>query len=632
MDNMDKYIGEMLDNRYEILEKIGVGGMAVVYKALCHRLNRYVAVKILKDDYAVDEDFRRRFHTEAQAVAMLSHPNIVTVYDVSRTQDVNYIVMELIEGITLKQYMQKRGILSWKEALHFSTQICKALIHAHGRGIVHRDIKPHNIMILKDGSVKVADFGIARLNSSQNTLTQETLGSVHYISPEQAKGSHTDARTDIYSLGVVMYEMITGRLPFEGDSAVAVAIQHISSIPLMPREIDPEIPEGFERITMKAMCAELDKRYQSAEELYADLEAFRKDPEGNFDERELPFTETPERQDPPAAEPGRRKKRNGRVMTMETEGVRPIRGARELSRKDYRKNTLRARSVTILFGVLCVILFILALFLFLWRNWFKEMFTEPETMTVPALVGSRLETALQNPGFTDNFNIIPTYEASEGVEEGFILSQNPASGRTVIKGEEKVPLKVTVSSGSEIVFMPDLVNEEYRNAFLTLQKLKLEVREDLVISESVTEGHVISTSPAAGEQLRPGDTVFITVSSGPEIKYVTMPDLYGKTAQAAAAHLEALNLTVGSISEVEDDAEKGTVIFQSTDPGTRIPEHTKINLNISSGPTETPPPEDEPPEEGTGGEEAGGEEDAQPPEGGEEAGNGGQEEENGGGA
>ena len=628
MDNMDKYIGEMLDNRYEIKEKIGVGGMAVVYKALCHRLNRYVAVKILKDDYAVDEDFRRRFHTEAQAVAMLSHPNIVTVYDVSRTQDVNYIVMELIEGITLKQYMQKRGVLSWKEALHFSSQICKALIHAHSRGIVHRDIKPHNIMILKDGSVKVADFGIARLNSSQNTLTQETLGSVHYISPEQAKGSHTDARTDIYSLGVVMYEMITGRLPFEGDSAVAVAIQHISSIPLMPREIDPEIPEGFERITMKAMCADLDKRYQTAEELYADLEAFRKDPEGNFDEEELPFTETPERKElSEETQTGKRKKRGGRIMTSETEGVKPIRGARELSRKDYRKNTLRARSVTILFGVLCVILFILALFLFLWRNWFKEMFTEPETMTVPALVGSRLETVLQNPGFTDNFNIIPTYEADEGVEEGFILTQSPASGRTVIKGEEKPTLKVTVSSGSEIVFMPDLVNQEYRNAFLTLQKLKLEVREDLVVSDTVTEGYVISTSPAAGEELRPGDTVFLTVSSGPEIKYVSMPDLYGKTAQAAAAQLEALNLTVGSISEVEDDAERGTVIFQSTAPGTSIPEHSKINLNISSGPTETPPPEEEPGQEpGEGGEEG-----EQPPEDtGEPAGDGGQEGENGG--
>ena len=639
MENMDKYIGKMLDNRYEILEQIGVGGMAVVYKALCHRLNRYVAVKILKDDYAVDEDFRRRFHTEAQAVAMLSHPNIVTVYDVSRTTDVNYIVMELIEGITLKQYMQKRGVLSWKEALHFSMQISKALIHAHSRGIVHRDIKPHNIMILRDGSVKVADFGIARLTSSQNTLTQETLGSVHYISPEQAKGSHTDARTDIYSLGVVMYEMLTGRLPFEGDSAVAVAIQHISSIPLMPREINPDIPEGLEHITMKAMCAELDKRYQSAEELYADLDSFRKDPEGNFDEGELPFTETPAPPEPVRrVEPVRRRKNGTRVLTPETEGVKPVRGVRELSRKEYRKNTMRARSVTILLGVLFVILFVLVIFLFLWRSWFKEMFTEPDTMTVPALVGSKLDTVLKNPGYTDNFNIIPTYEANEGVEEGFILSQSPAGGRTVIKGEEKSTVKVVVSSGSEMVVMPDLVNTEYRNAFLTLQKLRLEVEEDLVISEEVTEGYVISTSPEAGEQLRPGDKVFITVSSGPEIKYVTMPDLYGKTAQAAAARIEAMNLTVGTITEVEDDAEKGTVIFQSTAPGTSIPEHTKINLNISSGPVETAPPEEEPPEENggetgeetpaeTGGEEeTGGEnpgEEAPPEQTGEEGADGG---------
>ena len=615
MDNMDKYIGETLDNRFEIREKIGVGGMAVVYKALDNRLNRYVAVKILKDDYAVDEDFRRRFHTEAQAVAMLSHTNIVTVYDVSRTQDVNYIVMELIEGITLKQYMQKRGKLSWQEALHFASQISKALIHAHSRGIVHRDIKPHNIMILRDGSVKVADFGIARLNSNQNTLTQETLGSVHYISPEQAKGSPTDARTDIYSLGVVMYEMITGRLPFEGDSAVAVAIQHISSIPLMPREIDEEIPEGFERITMKAMCADLDKRYQSAEQLYADLEAFRKNPEGNFDERELPFQDTPAPPEPVQTQaPVRRSKKGGRVLTVETEGVRPVRGPRELSRKEYRKNTLRARSVTILLGVLFVVLFILTLFLFLWKSWFKDMFTEPDTMTVPALVGSRLETVLQNPGYTDNFNILPTYEASEDVADGIILSQNPASGRTVIKGEEKTSLRVVVSSGSELVYMPDLVNEEYRNAFLTLQKLRLEVQEDLVISEEVTEGYVISTTPAAGEQLRPGDTVFITVSSGPEVKYVSMPDLYGKTAQAAAAFIESMNLTLGTISEVEDDAERGTVIFQSTAPGTSIPEHTKINLNISSGPSEELPPETG--EEPEGGEETGGEEggEAQPPE------------------
>ena len=251
---MDAYIGKMLDGRYEILEVIGTGGMAIVYKAMDHRLNRQVAVKVLKNDLAQNADFRRRFHDEAQAVAMLSHPNIVSVYDVSHDGDAEYIVMELIDGITLKQYMERRGQLNWREALHFITQIMKGLGHAHSRGIIHRDIKPHNIMILRDGSVKVADFGIACLvASAENTLTQEALGSVHYISPEQAKGGHTDARTDIYSAGVVLYEMLTDRLPFEGDSAVSIAIQHISSVPLSPREINPDSPEALELITMKAM-------------------------------------------------------------------------------------------------------------------------------------------------------------------------------------------------------------------------------------------------------------------------------------------------------------------------------------------------------------------------------------------
>ena len=245
---MDQYIGKTLDNRYEILERIGTGGMAVVYKTRDQRLNRLVAVKVLKPDLAQDEDFRRRFNAESQAVAQLSHPNIVSVYDVSRGGDTEYIVMELIDGITLKQYMEKRGQLNWRESLHFITQIMRGLSHAHSRGIVHRDIKPQNIMILRDGSVKVADFGIACLENSAQTLTQEALGSVHYISPEQARGERTDARSDIYSAGVVMYEMLTGRLPFEGDSAVSVAIQHLSSVPLAPRELNKEIPVQLELI------------------------------------------------------------------------------------------------------------------------------------------------------------------------------------------------------------------------------------------------------------------------------------------------------------------------------------------------------------------------------------------------
>ena len=282
---MDKYIGRMLDNRYEILEMIGNGGMAVVYKARCHRLNRLVAIKILKNDYLEDEDFRRRFHAESQAVAMLSHPNIVAVYDVSTSVslEADYIVMELIEGITLKQYMEKKGFLNWKETLHFSIQIAKALEHAHSRGIVHRDIKPHNVMVLKNGSVKVTDFGIARLMSKGNTLTKEALGSVHYISPEQAKGGRVDNRSDIYSLGVVMYEMMCGCPPYDGESPVSVAIQHINGGAAMPSTLNPNIPGGLEQIIMKAMSLNPDDRYASAARMLVDMDDFRKDPTILFD-------------------------------------------------------------------------------------------------------------------------------------------------------------------------------------------------------------------------------------------------------------------------------------------------------------------------------------------------------------
>ena len=280
---MDQYIGRMLDDRYEILELIGSGGMANVYKARCHRLNRLVAVKILKSDLAENADFRRRFRDESRAVAQLSHANIVSVYDVSTSGETEYIVMELIDGITLKQYMERRGRMDWRESLHFITQIMRGLSHAHSRGIIHRDIKPQNIMVLRDGSVKVADFGIACLANASQTLTQEALGSVHYISPEQARGDRIDARSDIYSAGVVLYEMLTGRLPFEGDSAVSVAIQHLSSVPLAPRDIDPDIPEPLELICMKAMNSDPDKRYPTADAMLEDLEKFRKDPTVDMD-------------------------------------------------------------------------------------------------------------------------------------------------------------------------------------------------------------------------------------------------------------------------------------------------------------------------------------------------------------
>ena len=290
--DMDRYIGRLLDNRYEILEVIGTGGMAVVYKARCHRLNRLVAIKILKDDYSSDEEFRRRFHAEGEAVAMLSHPNIVAVYDVSTSEIADYIVMELIEGISLKQYMEKKGVLNWKETLHFGIQIGKALEHAHSRGIVHRDIKPHNIMVLKNGSVKVTDFGIARLMSKGNTLTKEALGSVHYISPEQAKGGRIDNRSDLYSLGVVMYEMMAGRPPYDGESPVAIAIQHINGGAMLPSTLNPNIPGGLEQIIMKNMAQEPNNRYDSATQMLYDMEEFRKDPTILFDYTGTRHTET----------------------------------------------------------------------------------------------------------------------------------------------------------------------------------------------------------------------------------------------------------------------------------------------------------------------------------------------------
>ena len=287
--DQDKYIGRLLDNRYEIQEVIGSGGMAVVYKARCHRLNRLVAIKILKDELSEDQEFRRRFHAEGQAVAMVSHPNIVSVFDVSSQGDANYIVMELIEGITLKQYMEKKGVLNWKETLHFAMQIAKALEHAHSKGIVHRDIKPHNVMVLKNGSVKVMDFGIARMISHGNTLTKEALGSVHYISPEQARGGRVDDRSDIYSLGVVMYEMMAGRPPYDGESPVSVAIQHINGGAALPSVLNPNIPGGLEQIIMKAMAHNVSDRYPSATRMLADMEEFRKDPTTLFDYTGLPL-------------------------------------------------------------------------------------------------------------------------------------------------------------------------------------------------------------------------------------------------------------------------------------------------------------------------------------------------------
>ena len=567
---MNNMIGKMLDNRYELLEVIGSGGMAIVYKAKCHRLNRLVAVKVLKSDLAEDADFRRRFRDESQAVAMLSHPNIVSVYDVSRGET-EYIVMELIDGITLKQYMEKRGQLNWREALHFITQIMKALAHAHSRGIIHRDIKPQNIMVLRDGSVKVADFGIACLANSANTLTQEALGSVHYMSPEQARGDRTDARSDIYSAGVVLYEMLTGRLPFEGDSAVSVAIQHLSSVPLSPREINPDVPEALELICMKAMASELEKRYASADEMLADLEEFRKNPEVDLD-----FTiEDLHRET--VDEP-----------TQYIPAVHAVSNrAQPVPEEEDDDDPPRKKDLRRVFAIAASAVVAVAIIVLLWRAIFSDLFDgeqKPTEYVVPYLVGMTIDEANENENVKGIFVIEQIGErASSKYAEGQIIEQSPEKGK-IVKGNRTI--SVFVSSGAKTEKMPNLINREYRDAALQLTNLDL----DLIVSDpveeysSITKGYVIRTIPEYGETLNIGDTVTLVVSKGEEPKPVTVLSFIGIDIEIVRQQATQSGLVVGEVTTRASNQPYGTVIEQSISDGTSVDTGTTINFVISDGP------------------------------------------------
>ena len=583
---MDQYIGKMLDNRYEILERIGTGGMAIVYKAKCHRLNRLVAIKILKSDLAQNEEFRRRFNAESQAVAQLSHPNIVSVYDVSRGGDMEYIVMELIDGITLKQYMEKRGQLNWRESLHFITQIMRGLSHAHSRGIIHRDIKPQNIMVLRDGSVKVADFGIACLADSAQTLTQEALGSVHYISPEQARGDRPDARSDIYSSGVVFYEMLTGRLPFEGESAVAVAIQHLSSIPLAPREINPDIPEQLELICMKAMAPDLEHRYQSADAMIADLENFRKNPnvEMKFDLSDL----RPDESDEPT--------RPIRTVGGHVAAQPVYQPERSYSRREQEEEDEPRRSGSGKRGVLigAVAVAAIALVVVLFRT-ILSSFSAPvaDQYQVPDLYDMTIEEAENNPRVKDIFEIQKAgSEFSSDVQEGHILRQDPKGGENR-KGSQLV-IQVWVSAGEETGEMPDLKNQTLQDARILLEKLNKEYNLELTVeapedqkqySDDIPADSVISTIPAKGETLKKGDTVTLIVSQGPEVKPVTVPTFVGLNIDDTLAQLSGYGLVCDSadVELVESDKEGGTIVWQSLDPLSKVDEGTRIQFQVSAG-------------------------------------------------
>jgi len=604
---MDRYIGKLLDNRYEIMECVGVGGMAVVYKARCHRLNRLVAVKVLKPELAQDAEFRRRFHDESQAVAMLSHPNIMAVYDVSSSDDLDYIVMELLDGITLKQYMQKKGLpLNWREALHFITQIMKALSHAHDRGIIHRDIKPQNIMVLRDGSVKVTDFGIARLASAaQATLTQEALGSVHYISPEQARGSHIDTRADIYSAGVVLYEMTAGRLPYEGDTPVSVAIQHINSIPLPTRDINPDIPEALEAITMKAMASDADKRYVSAEAMLADLEEFRKNPNINFEYTQEELFQNPASGTAKAAgttaalvdEPTIVRS-NGNAGEGGT-GAKTKRRSRKEREEDYYddeddyEERRRGGVIPIILAVLAILIFLAGIGYFLWSAIFGGIITNhSEEIMVPNLMGMTMEEVnrdLALGNIDDVFKVVEGRTLVSDQPVGQIIDQDP-SPNTPKKGDEII-ITVDISSGPEIIEMPNLENKEYRQAVSVLQnEMGLKVEPVYENSDEVKRNCVIRTEPGAYLNLEPGQTVVLVISKGPEVKMVPVPNFVNRKIDDVMLMLETLGLQAEILETQDETKEKGIVLYQSVIAESTVEVGTTIVFHISSGPIEEEDP------------------------------------------
>ena len=596
MEN-DKYIGRLLDGRYEILEAIGFGGMAVVYKARCHRLNRLVAIKILKDELSKDEEFRNRFHAESQAVAKLNHPNIMSVHDVSTHEGTDYIVMELIDGITLKQYMEKKGTLNWKETLHFAMQIAKALEHAHSQGIVHRDIKPHNVMVLKNGSAKVTDFGIARLMSQSNTLTKEALGSVHYISPEQAKGGRVDNRSDLYSLGVVMYEMMTGRAPYDGDSPVAVAIQHINGGATMPSVLNPNIPGGLEQIIMKCMATDPSQRYNSATALLYDLEELRKNPDILFafgsdaalDEvlkvypgkRQQPRTAAERaagvRTDRPAQTGARTAVQTPKPRT-ETAERRPAK-----SRQEQNENRGRAVTTTV---VICSAVAVIAIVIFLVMLFNGGMLGNTKALVpVPELVG-KVYDELDRTDYPTVEIVLADYDYDDEVPAGTIMKQSPIHGEQV---ELNAKVQVWVSMGPEEAELNPQLDRLVRRPkedalnYISAFNLRPLVQEEH--HEEIPAGLVIRAEAAEPDKaLEEGDTILVFVSLGKEVCTARVPDgLLGEKYTTAVTILNNNGFEKVTPREEPSLEEEGTVTHLSVEPGSEQDVTQEIIVYYSSG-------------------------------------------------
>lgn len=563
---MDNYVGKRLDGRYEIQEIIGVGGMSVVYKAYDNVDDRIVAVKILKDEFLTNDEFVRRFKNESKAIALLSHPNIVKVYDVSFGEKLQYIVMEYVDGITLKEYIQKQGAITWNDALFFMTQILKALQHAHDKGIVHRDIKPQNIILLSNGNIKVADFGIARFSRSETrTLTDTAIGSVHYISPEQAKGEFTDERADIYSVGVVLYEMLAGKVPFEADSAVSVALMQLQEEAKKLTEINPDIPLGLEQICIHAMQKNPADRYQTATEMLLDVEEVIKNPKAVFDYSYFVDKEPTK-------------------YVINTEEKQPVSEDEYEDDEyvdEYYDNQHKKKVITaVVIGVVVLIAAIALLVISITGTSFKS------THTLESFVGMSYDE-LQSSNQYDYEFVMEEDKTSEE-KPGTVVSQSPEAGSKVLGGS-KVTLFVAVS-GNDIK-VPNVYNLDTDKAKKALANEGLNnYKITSVPSDSVSENMVVYTNPKAGSVVSSDTQIVIYVSSGPsteKVEQIQMPDVVGLSQEGARAFLEKLGFTNINFVTKDSDKPKGIVLAQSPAASSTATADATIKITISSGVTTT---------------------------------------------
>ena len=577
---MDNLIGKRLDGRYSIESLVGVGGMANVYRGTDVKTGNQIAVKVLKDEFLDNEELVRRFKNESKAISILSHPNIVKVYDVSVTDKLQYIVMEYVDGITLKEYLKQRGgALTWKETVHFATQVLSALQHAHSKGIIHRDVKPQNIMLLADGSIKMMDFGIARFSRAQSqTVSDKAIGSVHYISPEQAKGERTDARTDIYSVGVMLYEMLSGRLPFDGDGAVSIAIMQISEKPKPLAEIAPKTPAGLRQITEKAMEKDPDKRYQSAQEMLAAIEEFKRNPSIQFAYEYRSAEDNPERNINRVVSNTKPSPKSTSIHTGDARRVGTSNPGRSKSAKKKKKASKGFSLLPIFFGMAVAFVIGAAILIYLiFTNSSNLLFSNRADVQVISFVGMTKDEFLA----TDYNSLLRAEFPEEYSSEpaGTIIRQTPKAGRTV---KEKQRIVLTVSLGTQYVTIPETKNMVAEDAEQTLKDMGLRVTKKPMSDNSVANGAVVYTQPAAGETVEGDSTVILYVSRSEVSKESQVPSLTGKTIEEARNEVKGLNLSIRTIEQASEQP-AGTVLSQSPDAGSTVRKSSVITLVVSTG-------------------------------------------------